>query len=341
MRNRLFWLLATIMMSGAIMTGLTSCSKSDDDNKGNNQNKVAVLLPDASSLDRWAIDKSNLESVMAVYGFKTSFYVAPETAEGAAQQVEQLRKAINDGVKYIVLTAIDYKKINESGLLEQHPDVKVVCHDRFILDNPRIAYISSADTKEVGRTQALFLLNHFHSSGAASMTIEILEGPETDVNAKDYYEGAMELLKKYIDNGKLIVKSGKKEYNQVKADSWTVADGKKAMQDRLASYGAGECPDMVLAAVDNQAQGVIEALEEAGITNMPVITGQDNTEMAQTNIKNGKQTMTIDKSLKDMAYNTAMIINSLISNSPVHASQTVSNIPVFYSKITVMTQDSY
>ena len=61
----------------------------------------------------------------------------------------------------------------------------------------------------------------------------------------------------------------------MKADSWTVADGKKAMQDRLASYGAGECPDMVLAAVDNQAQGVIEALEEAGITVMPVITGQD------------------------------------------------------------------
>ena len=340
MRNRFFWLLATIMMCGAMLTGLTSCSNSDNISN-DNQNKVAVLLPDGASLARWITDKANLEAVMAAYGFKATFYVAPETPEGAVQQVEQLKKAINDGVKYIVLTAIDYKKINESGLFEQHPDVKVICHDRLILDNPRIAYISSADTKEVGRTQALFLLNHFHSSGAASMTIEILEGPETDVNAKDYYEGAMELLKKYIDNGKLIVKSGKKEYNQVKADSWTVADGKKAMQDRLASYGAGECPDMVLAAVDNQAQGVIEALEEAGITNMPVITGQDNTEMAQTNIKNGKQTMTIDKSLKDMAYNTAMIINSLISNSPVHASQTVSNIPVFYSKITVMTQDSY
>ena len=340
MKNRIFWLLATIMMSGAMMTGLTSCSDSDD-NKNNNQNKVAVLLPDASSLDRWAIDKSNLESVMAVYGFKASFYVAPETAEGAAQQVEQLRNAINDGVKYVVLTAIDYKKINESGLLEQHPDVKVVCHDRLILDNPSIAYISSADTKEVGRTQAQFLLNHFHSTGAASMTIEILEGPLTDVNAKDYYEGAMELLRKYIDNGKLVVKSGKKEYSQVKADSWSIADGKKDMKDRLSSYGAGECPDMILAATDNQAQGAIEALEEAGITDMPVITGQDNTAMAEANIKSGKQTMTIDKNLKDMAYNTAMILNSLVSNSPVHASQSISNIPVFYSKITVMTQDSY
>jgi putative multiple sugar transport system substrate-binding protein len=340
MKKKFFWLLATIMMCGAMMTGLTSCSNSDN-NSNNNQNKVAVLLPDGVSLARWATDKANLEAVMAAYGFNTAFYVAPETPEGAMQQVDQLRNAINDGAKYIVLTAIDYKKINESGLLEQHPDVKVVCHDRIILDNPHIAYISSADTKEVGRTQAQFLLNHFHSTGAASMTIEILEGPLTDVNAKDYYEGAMELLSKYIDSGKLVVKSGKKEYSQVKADSWSIADGKKDMKDRLSSYGAGECPDMILAATDNQAQGAIEALEEAGITKMPIITGQDNTAMAQANIKSGKQTMTIDKNLKDMAYNTAMIINSLMSNSPVHASQSISNILVVYSKITVMTQDSY
>ncbi len=341
MKNRIFLLLATIMMVGAMMTGLTSCSDSDDNNS-NNQKKVAVLLPDGVNLARWATDKANLEAVMASYGFNTTFYVAPETAEGAVQQVEQLRSAINDGVKYIVLTAIDYKKINESGLLEQHPDVKVVCHDRFLLDNPRVAYISSADSKEIGRTQAQFLLNHFHSTGAASMTIEILEGPQTDVNAKDYYDGAMELLGKYIaDGGKLVVQSGKKEYAQVKADSWTVADGKKAMQDRLTAYSTGDCPDMILAANDNLAQGAIEALKEAGITTMPVITGQDNTAVAQTNINNGWQTMTIDKNLRDMAYNTAMIVNGLISNSPVRTSQSISGIPAIYSKITLMTKDSY
>jgi putative multiple sugar transport system substrate-binding protein len=113
------------------------------------------------------------------------------------------------------------------------------------------------------------------------------------------------------------------------------------MKDRLSSYGEGECPDMVLAATDNQAQGVIEVLEEAGITAMPVITGQDNTAMAQANIKSGKQAMTIDKNLKDMANNTAMILSSLISNTPIHTSQSISNIPVFYSKLIVMTKDSY
>ena len=339
MRKRFFWLFATIMMCGAMMTGLTSCSDNDD-NKGNNQKKVAVLLPDNSRIERWGIDKANLEAVMTSYGFNTTFYVAPETPEGAVQQVEQLKKAINDGVKYIVVTAIDYKKINESGLLKEHPDVKVVCHDRFIMDNPYIAYLSSADTKEIGRTQAQFLLNYFHASGKTSMTLEILQGPETDVNAKDYYDGAMELLKKYIGNG-LEVQSGKKEYAQVKGDSWNVADGKKAMQDRLTAYSTGDCPDMILAANDNLAQGAIEALKEAGVTTMPVITGQDNTATAQDYINKGWQTMTIDKNLKDMAYNTAMIVNSLISNSPVRTSQSISGIPAIYSKITVMTKDSY
>ena len=326
-----------VLAFAAVVLLALACTK---DNGSKNQ-KVAVLLPDASVIDRWATDKANLETVMGKYGFNTTFYVAPETAAGAVRQVDQLRDALKGGARYIVLTAIDYQKINESGLLEQYPDVKVVCHDRFVLNNPRIAYISSTDTKELGRMQAMFLLNHFHSSGAASMTIEFLEGPDTDINAKDYFDGAMELLKKYIDSQQLVVKSGKKEYSQVKADSWDTADGRKAMQDRLTSYVAGKGPDMILAANDNLAQGAIQALEEAGVTDMPVITGQDNTAMAQANIKSHKQTMTIDKNLKDMAYNTALIVNSLVSNSPVQVSQSISGIPVFYSKITLMTIDSY
>lgn len=328
--------LAKVFVLTAVALLALACSKDNS-----NEKKVAVLLPDASIIDRWTTDKANLETAMAKYGFNTTFYVAPETEAGAAQQVEQLREAIQVGARFIVLTSIDYKKINESGLLAKHPEVKVVCHDRFVLDNPNIAYISSTDTKEIGRMQALFLLNHFHASGATSMTIEFLEGPETDVNAKDFFEGAYDYLKKYIDSGQLVVKSGKTTYAQVKSDSWLIADGKKAMQDRLASYGAGERPDMILAANDNLAEGAIEALGLAGITDMPVITGQDNTAMAMSNIKHGKQAMTIDKNLQDMAYNTAMIINSLIANAPVQTSQSISGIPVLYSKVTLKTVDSY
>ena len=103
------------------------------------------------------------------------------------------------------------------------------------------------------------------------------------------------------------------------------------MADRLKSYATGECPDMVLAATDNAAQGVVAALEEAGITNMPIITGQDNSPASQALIKSGN--------LKDMANNTALIVNSLINNTPITGSQTVAGIPTVYSKITVITKD--
>ena len=187
--------------------------------------------------------------------------------------------------------------------------------------------------------QAQFLIDKFQASGKASMTLEMLQGPSTDGNSKDYYDGAIELLQKFIDDGKLVVKSGKTTFDDVKADSWNISDGKKAMQDRLGSYGTGQCPDMILAANDNLAQGAIEALEAANITAMPVITGQDNTAMAQTNIKDGKQAMTIDKNLKDMANNTAMIVYNLMMNMPITGTQTVAGIPTVYSKITVITKD--
>lgn len=326
----------TLVFFTAVALLAVSCNKDWFCNQ-----KVAILLPDDSIVDRWAQDKQNLETVMNEYDFDATFFIAPENENGAKKQVEQLKNAIQKGYKYIVITSIDYTKINDSKLLQQHPEVKVVCHDRIIADNPHIAFISSTDTKEIGRMQAQFLLNHYHATGASTMTLEILEGPDTDINAKDYFEGAMELLKKYIDGGQLIVKSGKKTYSQVKAESWDIEDGKDAMEDRLEAYAEGERPDMILAANDNLAQGAIDALTEAGFAKMPVITGQDNTAMAKANIKNKKQTMTIDKNLRDMAYNTGLIVNSLISNSPVQTGQSISDIPVLYSKITLMTRDSY
>lgn len=333
-----------VLFVAAVALLTVSCSDKDKDNDVTVDRRVAVLLPDDSMIERWGKDKENLENAMNRYGLDATFYTAPETAEGANQQVEQLEKAIKDGIKYIVITAIDHKKINESGLLEKNPDVKVVCHDRFLIDNPYIAYISSADTKAVGQMQATFLLTYFRTSGKSSMTLEILEGPETDVNAKDYYDGAMEKLKPLIDNNELIVKSGKTEYDQVKTNSWSVADGKSAMKARLYYY-EGECPELILAAIDNQAQGVIEALNEINNTIKPVITGQDNSTTAKQNILDGKQTMTIDKSLEEMAFNTALIVNGLVHNVPVQTIKYITigtaKIPVMYSTLITKVKDSY
>ena len=109
MRNRFFGMLATIMMGGAVMTGLTACSNTDNNDGNDQQKRVALLLPDNSRINRWGTDLKNLEDAMATYGIKTTSYVAPETAEGADEQVEQLKKAINDGEEVSVRPVIGTK----------------------------------------------------------------------------------------------------------------------------------------------------------------------------------------------------------------------------------------
>ena len=66
MKNKIFGMLATIMMGGAVMTGLTACSNTDNNDGNDQQKRVALLLPDNSRIDRWGIDLKNLEDAMEI-----------------------------------------------------------------------------------------------------------------------------------------------------------------------------------------------------------------------------------------------------------------------------------
>lgn len=309
--------------------------------------RVAILLPESEILERWAYDAENLKAAFDEYGYKTALYTVEETPEGAKEQVRQLREVIDRGYKTIVITAVDYKTINDSGLIKQDDDINFICHDRIILGNRGVDYISTSQLEEVGVIQAQYLISCFEASGKESMTLEILAGPETDLNAKPYFDGAIALLKPYIDKGKLIVKSGKTTYAENSVASWEVKDAQAEMLDRLNKYyytttGAASVPDLILAATDNQAEGVINAIKEKGYRGKcPVITGQDNTEKAKQFIRDGLMGMTIDKHIKDMAYNTAIIANSCISLHPVKTTHFFDNevamVPALYAGLTLVT----
>jgi putative multiple sugar transport system substrate-binding protein len=330
-------------LSAVLIFSLFSCSKDDDNTPV--KEKVAVMLPSASITPRWADDAEYLQNALEFYGYEVVLYTAENTSEGAVEQVEQLRQAIADGISNFVITAIDFALINESGILEANPKCDFICHDRIIYDNAGVDFFSSCDQSKIGLMQAQFLLQNLRASGKGSMTIELFAGPSSDGNALLYYEGAYELLQPYIDNGSLIIKSGKKTYNEVALSSWTTEAAESEMASRLLSYEAGEAPDMVLAANDNTAEGIISAIIDHGFDGQfPVITGQDNNTTARQNIANGYQGMTINKELEEMAYNTAMIVSSFVSGNPAKSLNIVNNgvkeVPTIYSSLTLVTYDN-
>lgn len=309
-------------------------------------NRVALFLPDSKQIDRWGSDMANLVDAMKKYGLEPIQHTASENAEGAALQAKQIESEIRNGIKTLVITPIDAKDLNNRGVFDGHKDLKIICHDRIIPLNPKINCCSSCQREQVGVIQAQFLIHQYKASGKETMNLEMFAGPKSDDNASYFFKGAFDLLKPYIDGGQLIVRSGKISYDDVAVNQWSKEEGSAQFLSRLqqGNYESGQYPDLILSPNDALACGIIEALDGMEVTSYPAITGQDNSDDARRLIYDGKMSMTIDKSLQAMAYNTALVTSSLKNGvTPLTtevADKGLIKVPLITSQLTLVTKDN-
>lgn len=334
MKKRILFLAVT----AAIMI-VSSCSKEPVKNT-----KIAVFLPISETNARWNSDIKYLPEALDSMNLDYTLYLAADET-GAKKQVAQIFSAIDAGVKTLIITPIDFDEINSSKVLEERGDLNVICHDRMLYNSKEVDFYSACDNVEVGSQQASFLVQALAMSGKTSMTLEMLAGPASDNNSISFFEGAWQVLEPYVENGSLKVVSGKKSYADVAMDKWAIAAAESAMTQRLSTYYPdGGVPDLILAPNDISAIGTVQAIEKhcPSISAYPVITAQDNTEKARELIAKGKISMTIDKSIKAMAYNTAnvanMLMNGLIPAAPSTFDNGVKSVPFMTSAPKVITQ---
>lgn len=303
-----------------VLLTVLSCSKED-----NQKNDVALLLQSGNTIERWKLDREYLPEAIAKYNrLQATIF----EAEDADTQVKQLRSVLESGIKTIVITPLNYDAINSSGLIGQYPDANIICHSRLIFNNPGISYYSSCEIEEIGRLQADYLVQQFIASGKETMTLEMFAGPSGDNTSTGIFSGAFSTLKPLIDKGYLVVKSGKKDYQQVALPEWSRTAAFNEMKARLADfYSDDSLPNLVLAPNDDCAIGIIEAIDgqKLPIKKYPAITGQDNSQEAQQYLKEGKLGMTVDLSVKDMCYNTAIIVSGMCNGATPATPYTVNN----------------
>ncbi len=134
--------------------------------------------------------------------------------------------------------------------------------------------------------------------------IEFTAGDPADNNATFFFNGAMDALKPYIDDGILKIPSGQTTFQQVATAAWDTKNAMNRMQNILASYYSdGKTQlDVALCSNDSTALGVTQAIEsDYKGNNTPVITGQDGDEANLANILDGKQSMTVYKAVANEA----------------------------------------
>lgn len=331
----------TFLVGAAVLAALALSSCTKEESK--KDNRVAVFLPSIESNVRWKTDKEYFEEALAKAGLDCLMNLAVD-GTGSAEQILQIQAAIESGIKTLVITAIDFNEINSSKVLEGS-NLNVICHDRMLFGSNVVNFLSACDNNEVGEFQAAFLIRTMEVSGKKSMTLEMLGGPATDNNSKSFFEGAWEILKPYVDNGVITIPSGKTSYESVAMASWESASAESELKERFDKfYPDGTVPDLILSPNDIAAIGAVNAVDKHIAPGLPypTITGQDNTDEVRALIKEGKVSMTVDKSIKDMVYNTvnvaSMYVEGITPIAPATFDNGVKPVPFVKSSPKVITK---
>ncbi|WFR57860.1 sugar ABC transporter substrate-binding protein [Anaerocolumna sp. AGMB13025] len=284
--------------------------------------KVGISMP-TKSLERWNRDGSYLQQQFQSLGYEAELTYSDNKSD---QQVNDIQNLIADGVNLLVIAAIDGDTLSTVLQDAKAQNIPVISYDRLIMNTDAISYYVSFDNYTVGKLQGQYIVDtlDLDNAGDKTFNLEVTAGDPADNNATYFYNGAMDVLKPYIDKGTLKVPSGQTKFEEVATAAWDTATALDRMQNILASYYAdGTQLDVALCSNDSTALGVTQAIESdyAG-SNTPIITGQDGDVANLKNLLDGKQSMTVYKAVANEAVVTVALAQEILAGNKPDASLT-------------------
>jgi D-xylose transport system substrate-binding protein len=309
---RLLWLL--VLAVAALLTlGAAGCGGDDDEGGGGGTDTAAagegsiwVLLPDSATSPRWETDDRRFfEEAFTDAG--VDFNIVNAEGDATTQQ-SQAEQAIADGASVIVLVSIDTGSGAAIIDLAKEADVQVVEYDRFNTGGSGGAAYVSFDNVKVGATMAEVLEPEIDALGGTPRVM-MLNGGEEDNNAFLFRDGYAATVEARVEAGDWEL------VDDQFVPGWGAnGEGQTIMEQVLTD--ANNDVDAVFAANDNLAQQAINALEAAGVGNVP-LSGQDATAAGIQNILLGKQTMTVYKPIEAEAKVAAAVALALRAGEDV------------------------
>ncbi|ELR73334.1 Xylose ABC transporter, periplasmic xylose-binding protein XylF [Fulvivirga imtechensis AK7] len=243
--------------------------------------KVGLLLGSYVS-SRWYMDQKLFTDRATELGMTCSVQIAYTPEE----QLEQAEKLIREGIDVLVVVPLDAIKAAKIVDLAKNSKIPVISYDRLIFSNDIAIYISY-DNEKVGRLQAEYMV-----SKVPEGNYFLLNGPISDNNAILFRKGQLQVLEPHIQNGNIKV------VDDVILKNWSQLDAFEIMTHYYASEKPN--PDVILAANDAIASGVIQALPSE-YTGKVQLSGQDADLNSIRSIISGTQSMTVYKPIKPLA----------------------------------------
>ncbi|MDT0613224.1 sugar ABC transporter substrate-binding protein [Streptomyces lancefieldiae] len=282
--------MMTLSLAACGALGASESSDGASPTKGNDIT-VGLLLPEKDNTRYEQFDYPFFKAKLADLTRDQGDVKYANAEASASKQAEQLQQMVDDKVDVIVLDAVDSKAIAAGVQKAKDAGIPVIAYDR-LAEGPIDAYISF-DNELVGEVQGRSLVEALGAKADSSDKIVMMNGSSTDPNAKQFKAGALSEL-----SGKVTVAQS------FDTKDWKPENAEANMTEAIEKIGKDNIAG-VYSANDGMAGGIIEALEAAGVTDLPPITGQDADLAAVQRIVTGEQYMSVYKSYPQEAEHAA------------------------------------
>ena len=284
---------------------------------------VGVSMPTKSSA-RWISDGDSMVKVLKDKGYRADLQYADDDIPNQLAQIENM---ITKGAKVLVIAAIDGTTLTNALQKAADKGVKVVAYDRLIKGSKNVDYYATFDNFQVGVLQATSIVDKLGlKSRKGPFNIELFGGSPDDNNAFFFYDGAMSVLKPYIDSGKLVVRSKQMGMDKVGTLRWDGAVAQARMDNLLSAFYGKDKVQAVLSPYDGLSIGILSSLKGVGYCTAqqpcPVVSGQDAEVASVKSMLRGEQYSTIFKDTRELAKVTGNMIDAMLSGKTVEINDT-------------------
>ena len=261
-------------------------SSNNPDKNTQDDPKIAFLM-DALYTHRWEKEKTFFQEKVKDLGGKPIVKICNSNPQ---KQIEQAKTVINNGADVLVVVPSHKNKIAKIVDIAHQEGVKVIAYARPIKKD-QLDLLLTFNYKQLGKKQAEILIQKQPEGKYA-----IIQGPKRDVNSTLYHEANMEILKPYIEEGKINLVKDKK------VDEWAEMEGYNFTSNLLKDH-----PDIdaIIAANDMLATGANMALSQQNLSGKVLLVGGDATPNACQMIIDGDLTATIYQPYKKLAHRAA------------------------------------
>lgn len=235
---------------------------------------VAVLLPDEDQ----ASDGEMLRTELEAAGYEAKVLYADNNG---ATQAEQISEMAEEEVSAFVIDPADAYALTDALAAAKEKSIPVFSYDDLIMDSDAVSYYVTFNTREIGQALGNSIIENKGLEKAKeenkSYNIEFLMGSTDDIKSLYLYNGVMEVLQPYLDDGTLVCQSGLLDFNDTGILRFSEQEAERRIKNLLAEYYQGKTLDIICTSFDQAAYGAASALENVGIQveseQWPLITG--------------------------------------------------------------------